>query len=105
MTHEEMERAIDFVLQQQAKFASDMQQLTAFGSELARAGIRTEKKLAELAEAQKQTDARVAVQAAELKEFQKLTEAKFAELADRLNIFINVVEGHLSGNGKGQKPE
>ena len=98
MTHEEMERAIDFVLQQQAKFASDMQQLAGFGSELARAEIRTQKRLAELAEAQNRMDTR-------LSDAQQATEARMTELAERLNIFINVVERHLSGNGKGQKPE
>lgn len=87
MTHEEMERSIEFVLQQQARFASDMQQLTAFGAELAKGQIRLQNGLAEVAAAQ------------------KVTETRLAEVAERLNVFIGVVERHIGGNGERRKSD
>jgi hypothetical protein len=96
MTHEEMQRSMEFVLEQQAKFAADMQQLSSFGSRLTRAQIR----------AQKETDAKFA----ELTDAHKKTEAAVAELAnaqtrteERLGTFVTFVERYLSGNGREQK--
>ncbi len=98
MTSEEIQRTMDFILEQQAKAAAEIQQLSTLGSRLARAQIK----------ARKETDAKFA----ELTEAQKKTEVALAELAnaqtrteERLDGFIAFVERYLSGNGRKQKPQ
>ena len=107
MTNEEMEKAIEFVLGQQAQAAAGLQMLTADVQALAtsHAGLTASYvKLAEatlantgaigrLAEAQARTDEKVA----------RLAESQ-AELAERLDAFIVTVERYIAegrnGNAK-----
>ena len=113
MDNEQIERHISFIIEQQAQFSVDIQKLNeahakAEGrisrlegaivavvnmiADLTKAQKHTDEKLVELAEGQKRTDEQLAE-----------TSAKLAETDERLNIFINVVERHLSGgNGNGQ---
>jgi len=85
MTGEEMERSIEFILEQQAKFTEDMQKLKEFGFELAKAQIRTQNEIATLAEFHKR-----------LADAQKMTE-------ERLSALIALMERRFGGNGQGQK--
>ncbi len=102
MTNEEMERAIEFGVKQQAQFTTDLQKLTQSHGE-------TEKTLGtvvdllsrvaetqlQLAEAQVRSDSRVA----ELAEAQKQTSEALTETNERLNSLIVVVERYFS-NGQ-----
>lgn len=114
MNEEQIERHISFIIEQQAQFTVDIQKLgeahaQAEGrishiegaivavvnmiAEMTKAQKHTDAKLIELAEAQKRTDEQLAE-----------TSAKLAETDERLNIFINVVERHLSGGNGNGKP-
>jgi hypothetical protein len=120
MSEEEINRKLEFIIEQQAQFVADIHSLreaqaadSAFMREsyhtltgavttivnvvgqLAEAQQRTDAKLAELVEAQARTDARVA----ELTEALARTDERLAQTDERLNIFINVVEKYISRNG------
>jgi hypothetical protein len=110
MTPEEMERAMEFLLDHHAKFAAELQQnrddmqiiretQREFQSQLGSLGealIALTGMVGRIAEAQIRTDTRVA----EIAEAQIATNAQVAEIAERLNDFIVVVERYISGNGK-----
>lgn len=101
MDNEQIERHISFIIEQRAQFSVDMQKLNeahtkAEGriSRLEGAIVAVVNMIADLTKAQKG-----------LVEAQKRTDEQLAETNERLNIFINVVERHLSGgNGNGQPP-
>ena len=104
MTTEEMERAIEFVLKQQAQFTIDLGrvgnnletvvsllgQVANSQLKMAEAQVRTDARIAELADAQKQTA-------------EALTETNeaLAETNDRLNSLIVVVERYFSNGRRG----
>jgi hypothetical protein len=129
VSEEEINRKIEFIIEQQAHFAADIQSLrevqaadSAFMREsyhtLTGAVTTIVNLVGKLAEAQERTDAKLAELAArtdakfaEIAQAQARTDAKVAELAEaqvrtdeRLNIFINIVEKYISRNG-GNKPE
>lgn len=99
MSNEEMDKKMEFIVEQQAQFAADiavMRELQAADVKLLR---EQDRKLSEaviavvgmvgnLTQAQKRTDESIKL----------LTEAQ-ARSEERLNIFINVVERYISGNG------
>ncbi len=109
MNNEEIQKKMDFIIEQQAQFAGDIQRSKEIQE--AEAKLWREKyngltdamttvvgwigKLAqgqtELAEAQKS-----------LTEAQKRTEAQLAETNERLNVFINVVERYINEHRNGQ---
>lgn len=107
MTEEEISKKIEFIIEQQAQFASDIQALRevqAADSALMKESFLTLREsyhtltgavttivslVGKLAEAQERTDAKVA----ELAEAQARTD-------ERLNVFIDVVERYISRNGK-----
>ena len=105
MTNEEMERAIEFVVKQQAQFTSNLSRVestleTAVNVlaqvadnqlKMAEAQTRSESKIADLAEAQKRTDESLAE-----------TNESLAETNERLNSLIVVVERYFS-NGRGNQ--
>lgn len=120
MSEEEINRKLEFIIEQQAQFVADIHSLrevqaadSAFMREsyrtltgavttivdlvgkLAQAQERTDARLAELAVAQARTDAKVA----ELAEAQARTDKRLAQTDEHLNIFINVVERYISRNG------
>jgi septal ring factor EnvC (AmiA/AmiB activator) len=117
MTYEEMERSMDFILQQlgrfaasverstdsileqQAKNTSDIAQLAVLGRKLFKNQLRTDKQLAEtdkqLAETNKQL-AETNKQIEQLAEAQKKTE-------QTLNAFVSAIGRRFSGNGRGRK--
>lgn len=106
MSNEEMNKKIEFIVEHQAKFAAEieiMREIQAADSHrfsdaligtlaivgnLTKMQTRTEEKVELLAEAQARTDGSIK----QLTEAQKSTD-------QRLNIFINVVERYISGNG------
>lgn len=122
MSEEELNRKIEFILEQQAQFVADIQQLrevqaadSAFMREsyqtLTGAVTTLVNLVGRLAEAQERTDARLAefaartdAKIAELAEAQARTDERLAQTDERLNIFINVVERYISRNG-GNKSE
>jgi len=100
MNNEQFERRMEFIVEQQAQFAVDIQQLKE--TQEAEAKLWREKygdltdalttvvdMVGKLAEAQERTD----------EQLSELT-AKQAETDDRLNALINVVERYFSGNGR-----
>ena len=102
MTNDEMERAVEFLVKQQAQFSTDLQKLTQSQSNTERTAATVVNMMSELtktqlrmAEAQIRTETRVA----ELADAQKRTNETVAETNDRLNSLIVVVERYFS-NGR-----
>jgi len=103
MNNEQFERRMEFIVEQQAQFATDIQQLKE--TQKAEAQLWREKyenltdamttvvgMIGKLAEAQQRTDEHLS----------ELT-TKQAETDDRLNVFITVVEGFISRNGASRR--
>lgn len=99
MTNEEIGQRIEFIIEQQAQFTSDIQVLREIQAaetkllkeqsrSLSDAVVTLVGLVGKIAEAQERTEARVS----ELAEAQARTDG-------RLNIFINVVEKYISRNG------
>ena len=108
MNDEEMQQKMEFIINQQAQFAVDIQQLRESQSKLTDAVIgvvgvvgKLAEQVEEIAEAQKRTDEKFI----ELAESQKRTDAKLAETDERLNIFINAVERYISERRNGPQPK
>jgi hypothetical protein len=113
MSNGDLEKKMEFIIEQQAQFTVDIQVLRevqaiqAADSKLLKDAVMTIVGLiGKLAEAQERTQARVTefqahaeTRFAALAEAQTHTNATVAEVAERLNIFINVVERYISGNG------
>ena len=102
MTNDEMERATEFLVKQQAQFSTDLQKLTQSQSNTERTVATVVNMMSELtktqlrmAEAQIRTETRVA----ELADAQKRTNETVAETNDRLNSLIVVFERYFS-NGR-----
>jgi chaperonin cofactor prefoldin len=106
MSEEELNKKMEFIVEQQAQFAADIQAMREvhaadskllkdrlgavvdiIGS-LARVQERSEERINSLAEAQARTEESIKL----------LTEAG-ARTDERLNNLISVVERHISGNG------
>jgi allophanate hydrolase subunit 1 len=92
MSNEEMNKKMEFIVEQQAKFAADIQiarEVQATDAKLLKdAVIGVVDIVGSLTRAQMRTDESV----------KHLTESQ-ARADERLNIFINVVERYISGNG------
>ena len=106
MTNEEIGQRIEFIIEQQAQFTSDiliLREIQAADTKLLKeqyrnlsdAVLTTVGMVGRLTEAQERTDLRVA----QLADGLARTDANVAELAERLNIFINVVEKYINRNG------
>lgn len=106
MTHEEMERAIEFVLSQQAQFATNLQQLAdtqvTFQNQLNKvneAVVATIGMIGKLAQAQERTEKEVQ----ELSHKLDALAQRGGETEERLNAFIAVVERYISERRNGKK--
>ena|SRR5207249_3252857 len=95
MTNDEMERALEFLVKQQAQFSTDLQRVEQnlgatvnILSELTKTQLR-------MAESEILRDNRIA----ELAKAQQRTDEALAETNDRLNSLIVVVERYFS-NGR-----
>lgn len=105
MTNEEMERAIEFVVNQQAQFAENQQKFAENQREvstdvrdLADAHLRTERTLGTTVDVL----SRIAETQLQMAEAQKRTDEALAETNERLNSLIVVVERYFS-NGNGSR--
>lgn len=110
MSDEEMNKKMEFIVEQHAKFAADIDILREiqaadarrlgegflsmidFVGQLTRSQIRTEQTVNTLAQAQAQTANSLAA------DIKLLTEAQ-SRTDERLNNLINIVERHIGGNG------
>lgn len=109
MTNEEMQKTMEFIVEQQAQFVVNMQKLEETQArseervgELEGAMVTVVNLVGQLAAAQERTDARLSQLATEIAEAQKRTEAALAESSERLNSLIIVVERYFS-NGRGNQ--
>jgi hypothetical protein len=117
MTPEEMQRTMEFIVEQQAKFASDIQKLSESddrlrGSQatLTAAVMRIAELLENLetttAERFRQTDERFRhtdQRFADLAEAQKKTDERWRDTDERLNILIGIVEKQMVRRRNGKK--
>ncbi len=118
MTDEEMNQKMEFIVEHQAKFAADLEMMSQTHAEdvrllkyqdqrLSDAYVSLIDVLGNLTRAQTRTDESVhhlTEDVARLTEAQKRTDERLAQTDERLNIFINVVERYISGNGGAESP-
>ncbi len=112
MTQEQMENAMNFIVEQQAKFSVDMELLKETQAvneqRMKETQVENAQRMKELMAVQsvhqevmeQLTEASVnAFKAiAELSKAQKQTDKQLATTDERLNILINVVENHISNH-------
>lgn len=108
MTQEQMENAINFIVEQQARFAVDHQLFQEDMARINEAQAENAQRMKELMAVQsvhqelmeQLTEASVkAFKAiAKLNKAQKRTNKQLAATDERLNILINVVENHISNH-------
>jgi hypothetical protein len=118
MSEEELNRKMEFIVEQQAQFAADIQVMREVHAADTKLLKEQDRKLSDavitvvglvggVTEAQTGlTAAQAGLTAAQarLTAAQARTDEKLAEVAERLNVFISVVERHLGGNGN-KRPE
>ena len=99
MTNEEMNKEMELIVEHQAKFAAEleiMREVQATDGKLLRNGLLgVVDVVGNLARSQMRADDRISL----LTEAQARTEESIKSLSERLNIFINVVEKYIGGNG------
>lgn len=105
MTPEEMQRAIEFLVDHHAKFAVEMDEIRSaqlrFQLQLGSMGeavVAVIGMIGRVTEAQIKTDAKVA----ELVASQLKTDEELGELAKRMDAFVLVVERYISENRNGR---
>ncbi len=105
MTNEELQSRVEFIIEQQAQFAVNMERLREAQEKAeARVGrvegaiVTLVNMIGEVVKAQKHTEAKVA----ELAESQKRMDAALIETNERLNTFIAVVENYISRGINGE---
>jgi hypothetical protein len=110
MTNEEIQNTMEFILQQQAQFAVNMQRLEeTFGvniKKLEETQERTARQVSELAAAQAQmyqSQTHMNNVVAEMADAQARTDEKLAETDERLNSLINIVERYISERRNGNR--
>jgi uncharacterized protein YukE len=105
MTDQEMQKKMEFIIEQQAQFTVNIDVLRENVSLLAESQKRTDETVANLARMQTHMNEVVAVMAEaqqRMFEAQERTDRKMAETDDRLNTLINVVERHISEGHNGK---
>ena len=117
MTNEEMERTLQFFIDQQAQFAADIQQSRELISSFQEIIIKLQNQLSRLtdstltivgmmgrlAEVQEKTEELLRatdMKVGEVAQAQMHSEAKILETDERLNAFIDVVERYISDRKK-----
>jgi hypothetical protein len=111
MSNEEMNKKMEFIIEQQAQFAADIQVMREVQAQDAKLLKEQDRKLSDavvtvvgligsLTQAQTSTDGRINVLA---DSFNRLAQAQ-ARTEESLKILINVVERHISGNGGSTNP-
>jgi hypothetical protein len=89
-----VQRSTESMLQQQAKFSSDLMQLKELGKDLAVNHIRMQNAINELAASHKDLERRLAESNESLAESQKKTD-------ERIRTFLLALERRFGGNGSG----
>ena len=102
MTNEEMERAMEFLVQQQAQFSTDLQQVQRTLGKLTDATLGVVAMMGQLIQQHKEFAVQMAETQATTDEKLKELSEKGAETEERLNIFINVVERYISERHDGR---
>jgi hypothetical protein len=98
MTNEEMQKAMQFIIEQQAQFATDIEKLTRSHSQLAEATLANTGMIGRLTDIlDRLTEAQTS-----LAQAQAHTDAKMAEMAERLDSFIVIVEKYISEGRNGK---
>jgi len=101
MTHDDMERAIEFVLQQQARFFETQSGFQSHLNKLTDAALTLTGMVGKLAEAQIKTEERLIQMEERFDERFIALEQKLSQTDDRLNVLRDIVERHILGhNGK-----
>jgi hypothetical protein len=111
MSNEEMNKKMEFIIEQQAQFAADILVMREVQAQDAKLLKEQDRKLSDavvtvvgligsLTQAQTSTDGRINVLA---DSFNRLAQAQ-ARTEESLKILINVVERHISGNGGSTNP-
>lgn len=109
MTNEELQRMMEFIIQQQAQFSANMQMLSE-------SQVKADGRITKLEEAQLKADERMTRMENVVVNLANLTERRIEELVaaqkelataqketdERLNILINTVERYLSGRKNGE---
>lgn len=102
MSEEELQKKMEFIIEQQAQLVANQgkanERLTRLENVVVRLYEDTEAKLNALVDAQMRTEASVAA----LAEAQLRTDSKLAETDERLNSLITVVERYVSERRNGQ---
>jgi hypothetical protein len=104
MSNEELNKRMEFIVEQQAQFAADIQVMREVQAQDANLLKEQDRKLSDavvavlgmigsLVQSQTRTDESIKL----------LIEAQ-ARTEQRLNIFINIVERYISGNGGSESP-
>ena len=104
MSNEEMNKRMEFIVEKQAQFAADIQVMREVQAQDANLLKEQDRKLSDavvavvgmignLVQSQTRTDESIKL----------LIEAQ-ARTEQRLNIFINIVERYISGNGGSESP-
>ncbi len=97
MTEDEMQRKMEFIVEQQAQFAADIQVLQEKHNVLTDALTSVVGIVGKLAAGQGHTDAKMS----ELADAQKKLAEAQASTEERLNAFIVIVERHLTEGRNG----
>ena len=99
MSNEEMNKKMEFIFEQQAKFAAEIEIVrevqAADAKRLGDGLIGVIDIVGQLAQSQMRTEGTVN---SLTEDFKQLTQAQ-ARTEERLTILVNVVERHISGNG------
>jgi hypothetical protein len=111
MSNEELHRKMEFIIEWQATFASDMEmmrEVQAADAKLVKDGLTGVIDIVgHLARSQMRTDETVNLLTQDfrlLTQAQARTEEAQARSEERLTILLNVVERHISGNGGAANP-
>ena len=113
MTNEEWQRRADFIVEQQAQFASDIQRLKELHSQaevritsiedvVLRLANATENRISTLADATESRISTLTEKMTELAESQLRTDSRLAETDERLNSLITIVERYISERRNGK---
>ncbi len=98
MTQEQMENAMNFIVEQQAKFAVDMELMKEAHEQRMKEIHAVQSVHQELLEKLTEASVNTFEAIAELIKAQKRTDEKLAETDERLNVLITIVENHISNH-------
>ena len=98
MTQEQMENAMNFIVEQQAKFSIDLDRMKESHEQRMKEIEAVQTVHQEVMEQLTEASLNAFKAIAELSKAQKQTDKKLSETDDRLNILINVVESHVSNH-------